>query len=57
MCSVIFCLQVSDITNFEINLRFFIKPFSYITKKVETKKKYEIKKHFLPLLQGFRWNK
>ena len=26
-----------DVTNFEVNLSFLIKPFGYITKKVRTK--------------------
>ena len=33
MCTVIICLPTSDVMNFEINLSFLTKPFSYMTKK------------------------
>ena len=39
---------VCTVINFEINLSFLIKPFSYMTKKVKTKFKYlQIEKIFL----------
>ena len=37
MCIVMTCFPVCDVTNFEINLIFFIKPFSYMTRIVRTK--------------------
>ena len=37
MCIVTVWFPVSDFINPEINLSFFIRPFSYITKKVKTK--------------------
>ena len=37
MCSVIACFPGCDFINFEINLSFFVKPFSYVTKKLEQK--------------------
>ena len=35
--TVIFCVPVCDVINFEIYLSFLIKPFSHITKNVRTK--------------------
>ena len=37
MCILTICCLVCDVINFEINLSFFIKPFSYMIKKVGTK--------------------
>ena len=37
ICIVIICFPVCDVINFEINFGFLIKPFSYMTKNVETK--------------------
>ena len=37
ICIVIICFPVYDAIDFEINLSFLIKPFSYFTKKVRTK--------------------
>ena len=37
MCIVLVCFPGCDIINFEINLGFLIKPFSYMTKEVRTK--------------------
>ena len=57
MCTVIVCFPGFDVTNFEINLSLFIKPFSHMTKKVKIKRKYEIKrwnkKYFLSLIKRF----
>ena len=36
MCNVIICFPVCDVVNFDINLNFLSKPFSYITTKVRT---------------------
>ena len=44
MYIVIICFSVCNIINFEINLSFLIKPFSYKTKKSEQKLKYLQKK-------------
>ena len=33
LCDVIICFSVRDVINFEINLSFIIKPFSYMTKQ------------------------
>ena len=40
ICLVIICFQVYNVTNFEITLRFLIKPFSYMTKESRQKCKY-----------------
>ena len=37
ICINIICFTVYYVINFEINLNFFVKPFSYMTKKVRTK--------------------
>ena len=37
MCIIIIYILVYDVRNFEINLSFLIKPFSYKTKRVRTK--------------------
>ena len=37
MCIVIVCFQGCNVIKFGINLGFFIKPFSYMTKQVRTK--------------------
>ena len=42
MCIVIICFACDDIINFEINLKFLIKPFSYMTKKVRNLKTRKI---------------
>ena len=39
MCIAIICLPVCHAKNYEINLSFLIKPFSYMTKKSEQKRK------------------
>ena len=39
MCIVIVWFPVDDAINFEINLSFLTKPFSYMTKKIRTKLK------------------
>ena len=33
ICIVIIYYPIYNFTNFEVNLNFFIKPFSYMTKK------------------------
>ena len=40
MCIVIICCPLCNAINFEINLSFFVKPSSYMTKKAMTKIKY-----------------
>ena len=40
MYIVIICVQVSDVVNFEINVSFLIKSFSYMTKKLGQKLKH-----------------
>ena len=40
MCIVIICCPDYDVINFEIKLSFFIKQFSYMTKKSGQKCKY-----------------
>ena len=40
MCIVIVSYAVYDVINFEIYYSFFIKPFSYVNKKLEQKLKY-----------------
>ena len=42
ICIVIICFACDDIINFEINLKFLIKPFSYMTKKVRNLKTRKI---------------
>ena len=37
MCCGIACFPGCDVINFEINLSFFVKPFLYMTKKLEQK--------------------
>ena len=37
MFIAVICFPVCDVIKFEINLSFFIKPFSYMTKNVRTK--------------------
>ena len=37
MCFVIMRFQIDDDINFEIDLRFFVKPFPYMTKRVRAK--------------------
>ena len=40
MCVVVVCFSSCDITNFEINLVFLIKPFFYMIKESRQKFKY-----------------
>ena len=40
MCIAIVCFPACDVTNFEINLAFLIKPFLNMTKKSKQKIKY-----------------
>ena len=40
ICIALVCEPSCDVTNFEINLIFLIKPFFYITKKSRRKLKY-----------------
>ena len=61
MCIVFICLQVCDI-NFEINLSFLIKPFSYMSKNsgqklniLRTKRVFNMKlKRFFIIFKGIR---
>ena len=60
MCIGITLLPVCDVTNFEINLSFLIKPFLCKTKKVRRNvyisynEKHCNKKHFSSFLKGFQ---
>ena len=40
MCNAIVCWPGCDVTNFEINLIFLIKPFLYMTRKSKQKRKH-----------------
>ena len=51
MCNAIVCWPGCDVTNFEINLIFLIKPFLYMTRKSKQKRKY------LENEKSFSWNK
>ena len=60
MCIAIICLSGCDVIDFEINLIFLIKLFSYMTKKsrqkfkcLENEKRWN-KKHFSSFLKGFQ---
>ena len=54
MSNVITCYQVCDNINFEINLGFLIRPFSYMIKKVITKIKIsEERKEIFIIFKGF----
>ena len=46
MSSAITCFSGFDVINFEINLVFLIKPFSYMTKKCRQFKNLESEKSF-----------
>ena len=53
MCIVIVCEPSRDVINFEINLIFLIKPFSYMTNKSRQKLKYlENEKSFQREIKG-----
>ena len=52
MCIVIIYFPVCGVTNIEINLRFLIKPFSYMAEKVRTKIWICLQRKRL-----FRWHK
>ena len=53
-CIIIICFQVVDAIKFEINLSFIIKLFSYMTKKVRTKRAFKIKQmHFFIIFRVF----
>ena len=47
MCIVITCCPVYDVINFEINLNFFIKPFSLWSKKSEKNGRIKLKAFFI----------
>ena len=45
---------VEDVINFETNLSFLIKPFTYMTKNVTKELLVWNKKHHLSILKGFQ---
>ena len=47
MCIVLICFPVYDVINFEINLGFLIKPFSYTKKSGQKFKNLNNEKSFL----------
>ena len=52
-CIIIICFPICNDMNFEINLRFLIRPFSYIIEKSEQKTKYfQRKKSFLGAIKS-----
>ena len=62
MCIDIGCFSSCDVINFELNLTFLIKPFSYLTKSQELnlnilgmKRAFNVKqKTFSIILKGFQ---
>ena len=53
MCIVIVCFPGWEVINVEINLSFFIKPFSYMSKNLMNKSAFQMKQKAFFVI--FKW--